>query len=133
MISQDTVRHDMLWVHDGKDTAAVPLLTELLKYGNTHCEYVILEGILNSVWYKPLFDSAIEWFENKIFAYYYDISFEETLKRHETKKEKFGFGETEMRRWWNEKDFIGIIPEKIFKEDVSLENAVDIILTDIAL
>ncbi len=22
-----------------------------------------------------------------------------------------------MRRWWNEKDFIGIIPDKIFNED----------------
>ena len=37
-----------------------------------------------------------------------------------------------MRRWWNEKDFIGIIPEEIFKQDVSLEDAVNIILRDIS-
>jgi len=29
-----------------------------------------------------------------------------------------------MRCWWNEKDFTGIIPEKIFRQDVSLEDAV---------
>ena len=131
LIPQDTVRREMLWVRDGKNTDALPLLIELLRYGNTHCEYVILEGILNSVWYKPLFEAAIEIFENRIFAYYYDIPFEETLKRHETKEKRFEFGEAEMRSWWKEKDFISIIPEKIFKEDISLENAVDVILRDV--
>jgi hypothetical protein len=48
-----------------------------------------------------------------VFAYYYDIPFEETLRRHETKDKRFEFGEAEMRRWWNEKDYIGIIPEKV--------------------
>lgn len=131
MISQDVVRREMLWTHDGKDTTAQSLLIELLKYGSTHCEYVILEGILNSEWYKELFEAAIENFKDRIFAYYYDIPFEETIKRHETKANRFEFGEKEMRSWWNEKDFIGIIPEKVFKEDVSLESAINIIFQDI--
>ena len=132
MIPQDAVRREMLYVRDGKDTEAIPLLINLLHYGNTHCEYVILEGILYADWYRPLFESAIKLFNNRIFAYYYDIPFEETLKRHETKDAKFEFGETEMRRWWREKDFIGIIPEKTFTADISLESAVDIIYQDIS-
>lgn len=36
-----------------------------------------------------------------------------------------------MRRWWKEKDFIGIIPERIFREEVSLEEAVEMIYQDI--
>ena len=36
-----------------------------------------------------------------------------------------------MRLWWKEKDWIGIIPEKILKEDISLEDAVEIIMRDI--
>ena len=130
MIPQDTVRRELLWVHDGKDTPALPLLMELIAYGNAHCEYVILEGILDADCYRPLFERAKELFGDRIFAYYYDIPFEETLKRHETKGNKFEFGESEMRRWWKEKDFISIIPEKIFKEDVSLECAVDLIFQD---
>lgn len=132
MIPQDTVRREMLWAHDGKDTTALPLLNALLAYGNSHCEYVILEGILNADWYKPLFESAIKLFGDRIFAYYYDIPFEETLKRHQTKEKKFEFGEEEMRCWWNEKDFIEIIPENIFKQDTSLENAVNAIIKDIS-
>lgn len=133
VIPQDTVRREMLWAHDGKDTAALPLLITLLNYGHAHCEYVILEGILNADWYRPLFESAVKLFKSRIFAYYYDISFEETLKRHQTKEKKSEFGETEMRQWWNEKDFIQIIPEKVFKEDVSLEDAVNTIMKEVSL
>lgn len=131
LISQDVIRREMLWTHDGKDTTAVPLMIELLKYGAIHCENVILEGILNAEWYKEVFEVAIENFKDRIFAYYYDIPFEETIKRHQTKANRFEFGETEMRSWWNEKDFIEIIPEKVFKEDISLENAINIIFEEI--
>ncbi|MFG6380133.1 MAG: kinase [Lachnospiraceae bacterium] len=133
VISQDIIRREMLWVCDGEDTLALPLLTELLRYGNAHCKYIILEGILNADWYRPLFELAIEIFKDKIFAYYYDIPFEETLKRHETRDKKFEFGEKEMRKWWNEKDFIGIIPEKVLKQEISFEEAVNIIFRDISI
>ena len=131
LVSQDIVRREMLLARDGKDNVALPLLITLLQYGKSHCDYVILEGILNADWYKPLFEIAVKIFEKRIFAYYYDIPFEETLSRHGTKEKKLEFGEVELRRWWNEKDFIGIIPEKILKQDVSLENAVNIVLKDI--
>ena len=133
VISQDIIRREMLWVCDGEDTLALPLLTELLRYGNAHCKYIILEGILNADWYRPLFELAIEIFKDKIFAYYYDIPFEETLKRHETRDKKFEFGEKEMRKWWNEKDYIGIIPEKVLKQEISFEEAVNIIFRDISI
>ncbi len=132
LIPQDTIRRDLLWTKDGKDNAALPLLTDLLHYGHAHCEHVILEGILNADWYLPLFETANKLFSGRIHAYYYDIPFEETLKRHATKDKRFEFGEAEMRRWWKEKDFIGIIPEKTFTETVSLEDAVDCILHDIS-
>ena len=99
IIPQDTVRREMLWVHDGQDTLALPLLVDLLRYGHEHCDITILEGILNSRWYKPLFDTATELFGESIFAYYYDLPFEETLIRHATKRNQFEFGEREMRRW----------------------------------
>ena len=58
-----------------------------------------MEGILNAKWYRPLFEEAVILFGTDIYAYYYDLPFEETLKRHETKAERFEFGEKEMRRW----------------------------------
>lgn len=77
-ISQDEVRRNMLWVKDGKDTKALPLMAELLKYGKVHSELTILEGIMYEEWYSPLFKLANELYESNIYAYYFDIS----LKRH---------------------------------------------------
>ena len=114
-------------VHSGLYTKALPLLIELLKYGRRNCEVTILEGILNSQWYKPLFETAILEYGSNIHAYYYDIPFEETVQRHKTKSNCNEFGEDSMRRWWKEKDYIKIIDEIKFTSDVSVEKAIEII------
>ena len=57
-------------------------MAELLKYGKVHSELTILEGIMYEEWYSPLFKLANELYESNIYAYYFDISFEETLRRH---------------------------------------------------
>ena len=41
LISQDEIRRNMLWVKDGIDTKALPLMIELLKYGKEHSDIVI--------------------------------------------------------------------------------------------
>ena len=51
LISQDEIRRNMLWVKDGIDTKALPLMIELLKYGNEHSDIVILEGISGIIHY----------------------------------------------------------------------------------
>lgn len=56
LISQYVVRRDILKVKDGYDTKALPLMKEMLMYGNHHCDFVILEGIMYANWYRPLFE-----------------------------------------------------------------------------
>jgi len=131
LISQDMVRREMLLVKDGMEPKALPLLLELLKYGRENCDVVILEGILNSNWYRELFESIKIDFDLCIYSYYYKIPFEETLIRHQTKANYAEFGEEEMRRWWNETDYIEIIPEKIITTEFSLDRAVDMIYQDV--
>lgn len=132
VISQDIVRREMLWVKDRIGNEAVDLMINLLQYGAEHCETVILEGILYSDIYKPLFETAVAVYGESIYAYYYDIPFEETMARHATKHNKFSFGEQEMRRWWRERDYIGFIPEKSITSDLSLIEIVDMIYSDMS-
>ncbi|MBD5455170.1 MAG: kinase [Lachnospiraceae bacterium] len=127
IISQDVVRRDMLKVKDGPTTEALPLMRELLIYGKKHSEITILEGIMYADWYQPLFECAVCEFESEIYAYYFDLPFEETLQRHATKPNRADFGEQDMRRWWKEKDFIRIIPEKIVTKDFSISDTVNMI------
>lgn len=132
VISQDVIRRDMLWARDTKDGPAVPLLINLVQYGRQHCEYVILEGILFSEIYEVLFRCIqSEYSAEDIHAYYYDIPFEESLRRHETKPNRADFGSEAMRDWWKEKDYIGYLPEKILTQTMTLEEAATRILADI--
>lgn len=121
----------MLNVNDGIDTKALPFIIELVRYGKDNCDVVILEGILKAEWYRELFEQIKKDFSQEIYAYYYEIPFEETLKRHQTKPKCNEFGEEEMKRWWNEKDYIGFIPEKIITAESSFDHTVEMIYQDV--
>ncbi len=124
LISQDVIRRDMLKVKDGENTEAIALLKELLIYGNIHSNVVILEGIMYADWYKPLFELAVELYDTKIYAYYFDLPFEETLSRHQTKPNCHEFGEEAMRRWWREKDFSDVLSEISITSEKDVESIV---------
>lgn len=130
-ISQDVVRREMLYVKDGPNPEVGDLLLELAQYGRNNCSIVILEGILNSTWYKPLFENLLELFRDEIYAYYFDIPFEDTLARHQQKPNAHEFGEKEMRGWWNERDLLRIIHEELLHRELSLNEIVDNIYQDV--
>ena len=125
LISQDVVRRDILRVKDGENTEALPLMKELLTYGRNHCEIVILEGIMYADWYKPLFELAVQLYGTDIFAYYFDLPFEETLKRHQTKPNCNEFGEDAMRRWWRDKDFSDVLSERVITSEKGIQSIID--------
>lgn len=54
---------------------------------------------MNVKWYAPVFKKAKELFGNSMNAYYFDIPFEETVKRHQ-ERHITSFGEEKMRSWW---------------------------------
>ena len=131
MISQDVIRREVLYVKDGPNPEASQLLLGLALYGKSNCNIVILEGILNSKWYENLFENLLFEFKGQIVAYYFDIPFKETLNRHQQKINAHEFGEKEMRKWWNEKDLLDIIPEVLLTKELSLNEIVDIIYKDV--
>lgn len=112
---------------------SLPLMAEMLKFGRENSEVTILEGILPKEKYLPLFEKAAELFDDEIYAYYYDISFEETLRRHRTKPQADEWGEEEMRAWWVDRDYLENISEATFDESVSLEAALERICCDLGV
>lgn len=131
-ISHDMIRMEVLHV-SGKEGVlkSEPLMIQLLQYGREHTEITILEGILPAKDYQKLFEAAVEAFGENIFAYYYDLPFEETLRRHSTKPNCHDFGEEDMRRWWQGKDLLPMIPEQIIGKDISLADAVETIYHEV--
>ena len=132
LISHDMVRMQMLhiWGKDGI-AASLPLMMELVKYGKEHSHITILEGVLDSNEYRKLFEVCAVLFGKEIHAYYYDLPFEETLLRHQTKPNWMDFDEADMRRWWREKDYLTTIPETILTKEISLEEDVEQIYREV--
>ena len=116
LVSQDVVRREILRVKDSKNNPAIQLIYDLCMYGNKVGYTVILEGILS----------------NKL-VYYFDISFEETMRRHATKPNAHEFGELEMRRWWKEKDYLDFENEFLIRNDTSQEDLINMILKTMSI
>ena len=131
LISQDEIRRNMLWVKDGIDTKALPLMIELLKYGNEHSAIVILEGIMYDEWYSPLFNVANELYGANVYSYYFDVPFEETVRRHQTRSKSQEFGEEHMRQWWREKDFSSVLKEEIISCEMDADGIVEKVYADL--
>lgn len=130
LIPQDTVRREMLYARDLPEGPAAPLMTEIARWGARNCPVTIVEGILYSERYDSLFRALTELFDD-IHAYYFDVSFEETLRRHETRPQKDWFGPEHMRSWWIEHDLLTVIQEEIIPEASTAEETVERILNDI--
>jgi len=81
--------------------------------------------------YEKLFKCIKNLYNGNIFAYYFDLPFEETIKRHEQKSQIYEFGEIEMKKWWREKDFLSNISEKMIYKEMSLDEIVTQIYYDV--
>ena len=124
LLSQDTLRREILRVKENSKHPTAELLQTMTRFGwDKGFETVIIEGVWSSQKnrqaLKELLQEATE-----SHVYYFDISFEETLRRHATKPNKNDFGESEMREWWKEKDYLGVDGEIILHEDMSKDEIV---------
>lgn len=132
LISHDMIRRDMLHTAGQEGVRrSLPLMTALLQYGHQHSEITILEGILSTKHYQELFETAASLFGDEIYAYYYDLPFEETVRRHRTRPSRDEFGEEELRSWWLEKDFLPMIAETILTQADQPDETVERIYRDV--
>lgn len=130
LIPQDTVRRDILRVKDISNNPSRELIGEIALFGKRIGYDVIIEGILSTKRYKDILLKLANEFD-EAYVYYFDIPFEETLRRHTTKPNAHEFGEAEMREWWHEKDYLGVANEHIFLAEESEDAIVRHILHDI--
>ncbi|PGB57859.1 kinase [Bacillus wiedmannii] len=133
LVSQDVVRRDMLRVHDTMGNLSHDLLFEITKYGKGKCEFVILEGILNSRRYGEMLKELIHIFEGNVYTYYFDLSLKETIRRHTTRDKRHEFGEDSLQKWYNPHDTIEVTRETIFTDNFTQKDIFNAILTNVAI
>jgi predicted kinase len=131
LVSQDNVRRDMLKVHDREGNLSIDLIRQIAEYGKDKCEYVIVEGILYRDRYGEMLNHLIQFFNQKTHTYYFDLSFEETVIRHNSSSKRTEFGEDSLRAWWNPKDCLGVDGEMILTNEMSQKDVLNLILNQL--
>lgn len=131
LVSQDVVRREMLRVKDSEGNPAIQLIYDLCMYGNNVGYTVILEGILSNKKYGAMLRWLLDDFQGEKLIYYFDVSFEETVRRHATKPNAHEFGKSEMRQWWKDQDVLNVPGEQRIGEQLSQAEIVDLIHRDV--
>lgn len=89
---------------------------------------MILEGIFDAGRYENMFEEIVREHPNDNHFFYLDVSFDETLRRHDTKSGDIDFGENEMKAWYKGGDRLKNHKEMIIPETDSQEAIVEKIL-----
>ncbi|MCA0987184.1 kinase [Guptibacillus algicola] len=131
LVSQDTVRRDMLKVRDREGNLSHDLIRQITEYGKGKCDVVILEGILNNNRYGEMLTDLIKFYDGKAYVYYFDLTFEETFKRHNMRSKKNEFGKEALKSWWSESDYLGIDGEVMVTDEMSEENILKLVVEQV--
>lgn len=133
IVSQDVLRRDILRVRDEPVNSAIGLIDLTARYALDHGYHVIVEGIMSNASYGEMLTRLVHDHGGCSVAFYYDLSFEETVMRHAGKPQSAEYGPELMAGWYRERDLIPALHEHIFDADISLNDAVRAMMTAVDL
>lgn len=131
IIEQDYLRRIILREKDVPNGLNIQLIKKTTLFLLRNSYDVILEGIFDTDRYAEMFQEIIALHPKNNFFYYFNVSFQETVRRHQFKDNKDDFGEKEMKQWYKKEDFLAPAKEKIIPEQYTLEQTVQAILQEI--
>lgn len=132
-VEQDYLRRIVLREHDVPDGTNIGLIDGTVRYALDHGYHVILDGIFFSGHYGAMLESLCRDHAGATFFYYFDVSFDETLRRHSARRQAADFGATDMRAWYRNPDPLGFVAERHVPESNTLEQTVTRLLRETGL
>lgn len=127
LVEQDYFRRIVLREHDVDGGIAPALIAQTVRFALDHGYHVVLEGILARARYGAMLTDLCRTHRGRTAAFYLDIPWEETLRRHATRPQAAEFGEAEMRKWYLPHDLLGIDEERIVDQGLSLAETVELV------
>lgn len=126
------MRREILKEKDRLMAVNIKMIESMVEFVWSEGYVAIVEGILDATRYGGML-LRIAKEADECQAWYFDVSFEETLCRHATKPDAHEFGEKEMREWYQEKDLVEGLDEKLIGSEASQEEIVNRICSDVTL
>ena len=129
LIEQDYYRHQLLspWGEEAFALRAQLIVQDTKLLLANGCD-VIIEGVLPKDWFRDIYMTINA---DAAHVYYFDIPFNETVRRHAGRDKANNFGEETLRQWWREKDFLDVPGERVIDHLQSADSIVERIMADI--
>lgn len=121
IVGQDNLRRQVLRERDVPGGANIGLIDLTARFALDRGFHVIVEGILHADHYGPMLTALIADHAELARAYYLDVPWAETLRRHATKPQAAEYGEREMRGWFRERDLLPDGLERVIPAGSSLD------------
>lgn len=128
LIEQDYFRRTVLKEKDIPNGLNQGLIKQSVLFALSNGYNVVMEGIFDAERYNGMFEEILVKHPDNNHFFYFDVSLNETLRRHEHKPNKDDFGETEMGAWYKDRDLLRRIEEVMIPESSSLNETVDLIV-----
>ncbi|TCC55233.1 kinase [Kribbella pittospori] len=131
-IEQDYLRRILLREHDRPGAPNVGLIDQTARYALENGYHVMLEGILYSPTYGDMLRQLIADHVGRTGVYYFQLSFEETVRRHATRPLAKTVTPEQMRDWYQPCDLLNVPGEQVIDPSSSLDETTGRIITDLA-
>ena len=130
-IEQDYLRRILLREHDRPGVPNIGLIDQTARYALDNGYHVVLEGIFYTPHYGEMLRRLIADHVGLTRVYYFQIPFDETLKRHSTKPLAKVVTSEQLQDWYHPCDLLGVPGEQIIDESSSLEDSAKRIIDDL--
>ena len=130
LVGQDVMRRDVLGTGDDLGGHATALIDLTTRFALNRGFDVVLEGILNADWYSDVLLRLVDDHRGTTRCYLYDLSFDETVRRHATRPVANVFGVAELRKWWRGCQPVHGLEETRVSDAETLESTVARVLRD---
>jgi predicted kinase len=130
-VEQDYLRRILLREQDRPGAANIGLIDQTARYALDHGYHVVLEGIFYSPTYGDMLRRLIADHAGVTGVYYFQLAFDETVRRHSTRDLAKVFDADQMRDWYQPCDLLGVPGEQVIDASSTLDDTVERVVRDL--
>jgi adenylate kinase family enzyme len=130
-IEQDYLRRILLREHDRPGAPNIGLIDQTTRYALDHGYHVVLEGIFHNPTYGEVLRRLIADHVGITGVYYFQLPFDETIRRHSTRPLAKIVDAEQMRGWYQPCDLLGVPGEQIIEATSTLDDSVERVIRDL--
>jgi thymidylate kinase len=112
-VEQDYIRRILLREHDRPEATNIGLVGHTVRYALDSGYHVILEGILHSGRYGAMLAELTGDHRGTTGHYYFDVPFEETVRRHSFRAQRNDFTAHDMLEWFEPLDLVRSLDQRV--------------------